>query len=532
MNEAIRNNLSALFNIILAIGFLLVFPLFAQANVPPPPANQQIGIPDGIYNNLEEADCRLCHENPDQFPVEPKSVPDRHHLIVNTLAKTGTCSVSGAACQPHAGVDCPQGAGVCRNASGAPFPPPPGRNYNCFSCHNVDCSTGMCSINVYRDCTFCHYQNIGETGADVTVHHLTPAAEAGNCVYCHGDLVDNMDDGHIIPSYEPSLATPGPSGGDGMPLNSEGNGAGACNYCHSSGTGSAINPGTDIDSGIYVYGNTVTHHFTGLGNDTAKCEWCHNIWESREYRIRGCEGCHGYESLHNIQVDSDGDGVISPGVELPYFGHIGNPDDCWGCHGYSVSSGPAPVSGPVIPHLGGSDLTIVSAGADTELTLNGSAFTNLDESFEWLSDIVLTSPDGSPVELYPDSISQSSMTVTIPGALAAGNYDLRAKKGDTESNRIVVSIIPEVSITNVECSKKRGVLVITGSGFGEKIEGTDAYINAELNGEILDIISWNDNRIKAVVTGCPGNGDITVNTLFGSYSSSNRPPKPHKGKGY
>jgi hypothetical protein len=195
---------SRLFIIGCVLVIIIASAMVIWADVPAPPANQQIGIPDGIYNDLEEADCRLCHENPDQFPVEPESIPDRHHLIINTSVTVGTCSVSGAQCQPNAGIECPESYEVCQNASAAPFPPLPGGEYNCFTCHDVDCGTGVCNINVYRDCPFCHYQNIGETGADATVHHLTATAQAGDCVFCHGDIVDNMDDGHIIPEYAPS----------------------------------------------------------------------------------------------------------------------------------------------------------------------------------------------------------------------------------------------------------------------------------------------------------------------------------------
>jgi hypothetical protein len=184
---------SKLLSLVLVLASSRIFTLLCWADVPAPPANQQIGIPDGIFNNLEEADCRLCHENPDHFPVEHESVPDRHHLIMNTSVNIGTCSVSGTQCQPNAGVDCPQGEGVCLNPSAAPFPPPPGGTYNCISCHDVNCSTGICNINLYRNCPICHYQNIGETGADITVHHLTVNAQAGDCVFCHGDIVDNMD---------------------------------------------------------------------------------------------------------------------------------------------------------------------------------------------------------------------------------------------------------------------------------------------------------------------------------------------------
>jgi hypothetical protein len=253
-----------------------------------------------------------------------------------------------------------------------------------------------------------------------------------------------------------------------------------------------------------------------------------------DYRIRTCEGCHGFESLHNIQVDSDGDGVINPGIEIPFYGHIGNPDDCWGCHGFTLAS--APGTGPIAPNISNSDVSVVTAGHDTSVALSGSAFTNLDNGIERLSNVVLTAYDGSTVELTPDSITQDSITVTIPGVLATGNYYVRAVKDDSEStaksNPYVISVKPEVAITEVDCNRKRGLLTISGSGFSEKIEGTDAYINAKLNGVTVDIISWTDTLIRASVSGCSGRDTVSVNGLFGFIKSGDgKPPKPCRGKG-
>ena len=55
--------------------------MVVRASVPPPPTNQQVGVKEVLYSDLHEADCRYCHENPDQFPVEDEAIPDRHHLF-------------------------------------------------------------------------------------------------------------------------------------------------------------------------------------------------------------------------------------------------------------------------------------------------------------------------------------------------------------------------------------------------------------------------------------------------------------------
>ena len=144
---------------------------------------------------------------------------------------------------------------------------------------------------------------------------------------------------------------------------------------------------------------------------------------------------------------------------------------------------------------------------------------------------MLTAADGTATTIVPDIVSEWSMDVTIPGTLAAGNYTLRAVKGSNSSNAIGITIVPEVVITDVKCRKRRGRLIIRGSGFNEKIEGSDSYINVEVNDEIADIISWNDNRIKVSVSSCSADARVKVNALFGTATSGpDKPPKPCNGK--
>lgn len=185
----------------------------------------------------------------------------------------------------------------------------------CTSCHKLDCSTGTCQFASFRDCFQCHSQVAGQA----SVHHLGQAAQDGDCASCHGDLVQNRTDGHYIPTYNATMVTPRPSDGTGV------NGKGACDYCHSWGN--------DFGTGNLVYANKETHHNTGLGQDSSKCTWCHDSQAGTGLKIRACEQCHAPQSMHNIQVDTNNDGKIVPGGELPYQGHIGNNEDCLGCHG-------------------------------------------------------------------------------------------------------------------------------------------------------------------------------------------------------
>jgi hypothetical protein len=544
----------------------LLFSVAVRADVLAPPANQQLGISDGVFNNLLEADCRVCHEDPN-IVSGGEHIPNRHHLLMNSPIQTGECSVnsnsclsgsdcdsgicsrSNTACSVDA--DCPEEAfgevcgEICIGETVAKDIDSDNNGVNdttfaCLNCHTVSIVGGIIEMVVWRDCTECHVQIPGEA----SIHHLLSVAQGtnsplgdpdvGDCTPCHGTLVDDIGDGHVIPTYAPSLVTPSLSGGEAAPLNSRGNGAGACDYCHDSGT--------DTVTGIEVLSNTDTHHNTGVFQseigliDFGVCDWCHNMSLPDESKIRACEGCHGYESLHNIQVDSsnpDNLGVIDVGAEAAGYGHIGNNDDCWGCHGFLQAN--APGTGPITPFINGSDVLSMTAGTDTAVTLTGAAFTNLFAGFNWTSSVVLTAADSSSVTLIPDSITGNQLTVTVPGTTATGNYKIRAEKGIyAASNPVVISVKPEVAITDTDCDRKKGVLTINGSGFGEKPAGTDAYINAELNGQSVEIMYWSDTQIRASVSRCSNNATITVNALYGSAtngdSGSEKPDKPCKGK--
>jgi hypothetical protein len=336
------------------------------------------------------------------------------------------------------------------------------------------------------------------------------------------------------------MTTPKRRGGACLPFNSRGKGAGGCDYCHDEDV---------VGSPVAIYKNVDTHHEAGFGSDPSKCDWCHDFTLPFGEQIRICENCHGPESLHAIQVDSDatglvdtnGDGIgdtenagnIIPNMENQFWGHIGKSDDCWGCHGFGFSSASGP--GPVFPHIDDISQYVLTAGSDTAVTLTGTAFTDMSEGTELTSNVALVATDGTSTNLTPDAISENSLTVTIPGTTAPGTYILQAVKDTEKSNPLAITVVPEVIITADTCSKKKGLLTIDGSGFGEQPAGSDNYINVEVNGQSADIISWSDTRIKASVSRCPKNAGITVNALYGSASSGDsgggKPPKPCKGKG-
>ena len=132
-----------LYGLIISIVVLTIG--IALAALPPPPANQDLGLYDTICEEFAEDDCRDCHSS---------GVPDRHHLLVQ-------------------------------------------EGYECLDCHAIGSGGGV--IPPTRDCVVCHL---------ASPHHDTPEAIARKCSHCHGSLVDDYNDGHYIPTYDTSLVTP------------------------------------------------------------------------------------------------------------------------------------------------------------------------------------------------------------------------------------------------------------------------------------------------------------------------------------
>ena len=239
----------------------MFFASVSIANVPAPPVNQTIGLPDVEFDGNTEAECRVCHDS---------GMPDRHHLLYGSSmpqgicsATTGVCANSGndgtecasdAICDNSTGTaecvitdrecytdaDCVVGIGICSNsgdpcnvsadcprqyqnpvctttpycagtsaAAKIPGSQDNGGVYGCLSCHEESTSGNVTNFLIERDCLICHEQLPNSP----SVHHLDEAqvaAKAGKCVVCHGDVVDDKDDGHEIPTYEPSLVKPWP----------------------------------------------------------------------------------------------------------------------------------------------------------------------------------------------------------------------------------------------------------------------------------------------------------------------------------
>ena len=83
--------------------FTFFFAGAGRADIPAPPANQLLGIDDGIFNDMSEAECRACHDDPDV--VEGPSNVDRHHLLYGEPIQEGACSVNKNACLSESDCD-------------------------------------------------------------------------------------------------------------------------------------------------------------------------------------------------------------------------------------------------------------------------------------------------------------------------------------------------------------------------------------------------------------------------------------------
>ncbi|TFH43663.1 MAG: hypothetical protein E4G94_04545 [ANME-2 cluster archaeon] len=376
------------------------------ALIPPPPANQMIGVYDTTFINLDENKCRNCHIS---------GVPDNHHMLVQ----------SG--------------------------------EYLCLNCHPVITNPdGSQSITMLRDCMQCH----GSTFNSMNIprpHHETQDAQDKHCSNCHGNIVDDYDDGHYIPAYNVSLVTPDTK----YKVINATNGKkwGGCEACHEQNT--------TMDPPIQFNNNT--HHNLGSLSgfnppNSSKCATCHDSHHSSYGPdfIRYCERCHATKSLHNIQYD-----YVNTSTQ-PGYGHIGNDWDCKGCHAWYVAGGIAPGTDVIVPVITLLSTNKVLEGETTVLTIQGSNFVGINQS-----SVIVLSDGINLITLAPSSITASEIVVTV-SASNKGDYGIYAlKKGSAKSNRLPMIVVPKVMIYSAEMNDSK--ITIKGSGFGQQYDPLFTY---------------------------------------------------------
>ncbi len=558
---------------IFRLGFLaliatvvIISPSMTWANVPPPPVNQYLGVPDVRYRDMTSATCLECHGNPGKAaaPVKSGYLPDRHHLRIDT----------------------PIG-----RFSASPFPErSPDGNHKCVTCHQLvwredesrpaGGSVQLVLDEGFRDClNGCHTQKKNQLGRLIaSVHHLTENAQLANCHNCHGSLIDDPNGDHRIPDpignpgdrenhYDISLTTPWPGIGfynsrvqlrgalrayyrprlvlppspseeqllakqetealidyimDNFnpPIGETGRPMGNCSYCHFAGT--------DDMTGLRIGVNYANHHGTGVGQpgtgSVHGCTLCHQPSAPPDYTIRGCERCHGIESLHNIEYDANGDGVVI-GEEDPFYGHIGNPKNCDGCHrNYQGEISGASAGGTtggdfLIPEITEISVSSAVAGRATRLTISGTGFMDREHAGTQSSWLRLEGIDRNTFDIPPDLLSPSQMEVTLERNIPPGSYRMRVVKQREPDRKTVTStalnflIVPEPTIDSAVCAGDR--VTITGSGFGSYLEAVDSGTMVSASSSSCDITSWSDDRIVAECSSL-GEGSVRVDGIFGS----------------
>ena len=394
-NKMIRKGLIYLVTTLI----ILLLVSLAIATIPPPPADQSLGLYDTVFTGFTTEECKneACHGD--------ENIPDRHHLLIT-------------------------------------------EGYNCvdleLGCHSL--TDGI--FDPFRNCSDCHL---------ISPHHVTEDAENFNCSECHGDFVDDYEDGHVIPNYAKTNITPNSSfkyinDTTGLKI-------GGCEACHE----------PDLDADPQIRSNADTHHNLN-GFSLNNCRLCHSSDGPEEgtpgdpnldvgLDIRYCERCHGINSLHSIQYEDDSTSGAG-------YGHIGDNWDCWGCHGwleldiYSTSSlssssittsegNQLPGNGATVPHVDKVDPSAITAGQDTGITIYGSSFENEYNGVNHTSNVTLDNGTVTIV-LEPDSITSTVIEVTINRTLESDIYDLRVvKDGVVESNKVTLTVISEEQVERV-----------------------------------------------------------------------------------
>ena len=369
---------------------ILLLVSLAIAAVPPPPANQEIGLYDTVFTGFSTEECKECHTPP---------LADRHHLLI------------------------------------------PNEGKKCLDCHSL---TGG-EFDPFRECSDCHA---------VSPHHVTDDAQNFECSKCHGSFVDDYNDGHVIPTYDKSIITPDSSfkyidGTTGLKIggceachepdlnadpqirsnpnthhNLSGFTANNCDLCHSADS----TAGTPGDTNV------------NIGLDIRYCERCHGIkslhniqydYDSTSGQLGyghigdnwDCWGCHGFQTSNTLS--SLDDTMLLLNAE-------------------SSGSNGGPLTGPTIPSIDKFSPNEITAGQDTVITIYGTSFINEYNGTIYTSNVTLDN-DTVTIELGPDSITSTVIEVTIPGTLEIDIYDLRVVKGeDTESNKKSLVVLPEV----------------------------------------------------------------------------------------
>lgn len=534
-------------NIVLAVIAGLALAAIAAAIVPPPPANQNIGMNDSRFDKLgtsvqmpNQSGCRTCHGGTGTIyggtQYSNTGVPDRHHNLLST----------------------------------GEINPVTGQVYGCNNCHPIITGPNGQSAYLERECLDCHsglnWSRLDANAATAKVnvsrpHHINTAqAVARDCKYCHGSYVANTLDGHYVPTYAPSLVTPEPHY---KVFNAtSGRYWGGCWACHQNTTANVpelLNQYQTHHGAIN--GNRTTNQTTDprydyqtAGTPGRACNWCHTVNVSTgrpvgypdelnmEFRNAlsatdpvngtGCENCHDVGTLHNIQV-----GYVSGGNGPAGRGHINNNWDCNGCHAFWDAGDVSGFEGAMIPNVEStSPAKISTADTATTMTITGTDFLSGASAGTYTA---VVSIDGTTT-LTPTSVSDTEIVVTVP-QLAEGVHTVKVvKQGDPAGDKIsrlsslvVAEPLDAVSATKVKVGTGKNAqtqITITGTGFGPQPDDAFPELGASVTTTTYDkrgrptgtvtyklaITNWSDTQIVGTVKTAAIGDPVTVTALGGT----------------
>lgn len=253
----------------------------AFADIPPPPVDQNVGLPDTAFGEFTEPECRECHSS---------GLVDRHHLLIDE------------------GYTCTQCHNI--NDQGLEF------TRDCVVCH-ASSPHHVTQAAIDRICTECHGSIIDDynDGHDIPTYNTSLVTPDTSFTYQSGTLKI----GGCEACHE--------AGGENIHTNAathHGTGLG-CDLCHSGAAGTLDIRKCEDCHGVrslhiiqYDYDNTVGKDGYGhIGSD----------WD--------CWGCHGWDDMSSsaqaqntvlsaLSITSMGD---SPGGDLivPTASEITNP---------------------------------------------------------------------------------------------------------------------------------------------------------------------------------------------------------------
>lgn len=512
------------------VAALLLFTVLAgigYALIPPPPAEQVLGIKDSKFDQYRSSAtypnqglCRSCHTS---------GVNDRHHNLV------------------YAGA----------------INPVTGIAYGCNNCHPVLSGPSGNSVVREKECLQCHsglnwsrVDPVNASAAKVNIsrpHHIkTAAAAARHCNDCHGSVIADYDDGHYVPDYSTSNVTP--TTHYKVYNATSGRYWGGCFACHQNTTA------TEPD----LFNQHDTHHAATNGQRTGAldhqgdktpgetCNWCHTTWlingserpigypNELAFEIRnstllsvgdtingtGCEKCHDVGTIHNIQVNY-GSGTAGKG-------HIETNWDCLGCHAW-YDAGTSGFENVFVPQLDTLSPGKLATNVGTTLTLVGSEFLTGTGTTNPVTAVVAV--DG--VEYTPSSVTDTQIVVNVPGQTAGVHTVQVVKKGDwawqTKNSKLmsIVAVDPVDALSAVKTKVgKSTTITIDGTGFGPQPDpaftelGVTVTATKIVRGKPVSetynlvITSWSNTQIVGTVPSgstAPVSGNpVTVNAVAGS----------------